>query len=393
MVAKNVLLDNAERFKQKTTIPDSIISEAIDKACSKLLENIEWFKLNFTPPETINFKYEPKENNDWTSGMNTGILYLAYELTGNEVFRDAADYQLESFKIRLANKIGLMNHDVGFIYTPSCVANYKITGNKASRETALLAAELLSSFFNEKGGFIKRTAGDKAPSFRTLVDTMMNIPLLFWAGRETGDADYTRKAQIHYKTCEKYLVREDGSTFHHFQFNPVTVDPENGLTLQGYSDSSCWSRGHSWLIYGYPIAYGYTRDKSILDVHRAVTYYFLNKLPSDNIPYWDLVFTEGSKEPRDSSAAAVSVCGLLEMVKYLDDNNPDKEIFENAADMMMLSLIEKCSNFDETKDGLLSYVTHALPQGRGIEESAIYGDFFYLEALMRYKNPNWKMYW
>ncbi len=393
MAPKSILLSDPERFREKTTISPSLINDAVSNACNKLLDKLEWFKNNFTPPETINYKYEPKENNDWTSGMNTGIMYLAYELTGNEVFKEAARFQLKSFETRLEQKTGLMNHDVGFIYTPSCVADYKITGNKASFETALDAAKLLSSFFSEKGGFIKRTAGDKAPSFRTLVDTMMNIPLLFWAGKETGDADYTRKAQLHYKTCEKYLVREDGSTFHHFQFNPETLEPENGLTLQGYSDSSCWSRGHSWLIYGYPIAYGYTRDKSIFDIHRKVTYYFLNRLPDDNIPYWDLVFTEGSNEPRDSSAAAVAVCGLLEMIKYLDDTSADKEIFKNAADKMMLSLIEKCSNDDKSKDGLLSHVTHALPQGRGIDESAIYGDFFYLEALLRYKNPNWIKYW
>ena len=393
MVSEKIVLNNKSRFLQKTYINEALIDNAVKKATDKLLTNIEWFKHNFTSAETIDFKYESRDNCDWTSGMNTGILYLAYELTGNEAFYDAAKFQLKSYKPRLENKTGLMDHDVGFVYTPSCVADYKVSGNLESRKIALSAAELLLSYFNEKGGFIKRIANDKPSGFRTLVDTMMNLPLLFWAGVETENKEYIEKAIKHYKTTEKYLVRGDGSTFHHFQFNPETVEPERGLTFQGYSDESCWSRGHSWLIYGYPIAYGYTKDESIFDIHRSVTYYFLNKLPSDNIPYWDLMFTEGSKEPRDSSAAAVSVCGLLEMTKYLDDNNSDKEIFKNAADMMMLSLIENCSNDDNSKDGLLSHVTHALPQGRGIDESAIYGDYFYLEALLRYKNSNWKMYW
>ena len=128
-------------------------------------------------------------------------------------------------------------------------------------------------------------------------------------------------------------------------------------------------------------------------MHRAVTYYFLNRLPEDFIPYWDFVFTDGSTQPKDASAAAVAVCGLLEMCKYLDENDPDREIYKNAADRMMRALIQKCSNFDEDKDGLLVHVTHALPQGRGIDEAAVYGDYFYLEALLRYKKPDWNKYW
>ena len=247
--------------------------------------------------------------------------------------------------------------------------------------------------YTEEGGFVKRGSSNWYGSYRTLVDTMMNIPLLMWAGKESGNLEYIEKSIKHYKTTEKYLIREDGSTFHHYQFNPETMEPEKGLTLQGYSDESCWSRGHSWLVYGYPIAYSYTHDESILDIHRGITYYFLNKLPEDNIPYWDLIFTQGSTQPRDSSASAVAVCGLLEMCRHLTDDNPDKKIFKNAADRMMKTLVQKCSNTDYSKDGILTHVTHALPQGRGIDESAVYGDYFYLEALLRYKNPDWKMYW
>ena len=221
----------------------------------------------------------------------------------------------------------------------------------------------------------------------------MNIPLLMWAGEVTGDKSFTDKAVSHYRTTDKYLVRDDGSTYHHFQFDPVTEEPVGGITLQGYSDESCWSRGHSWLIYGYPIAYSYTKDKDIFAVHKAVTYYFLNKLPGDMIPYWDLVFTEGSTQPRDASAAAISVCGLLEMCKYLECDDPDRAIFKNAADRMMKALIQRCSNLDDDKDGLICHVTHGVPQGRGIDEAAIYGDFFYLEALLRYKKPDFNKYW
>ena len=393
MFGKETIIGDVEKYIHPVEINEPDLDCAITNATDKLLIDAERLSAGFTLPETIDYRYQLSPNDQWTSGMNTGVYWLAYELTGNKKFKEYAEKQLKTYKQRLDDKVGLLCHDVGFVYTPSCVADYKITGNDKSRSLALNAAELLMSGYDEKGKIIKRGFTDYPGAYRILVDTMMNIPLLLWAGKETSDEEYTQKAVAHYKSTEKYLVRKDGSTFHHFQFNPQTMEPENGLTLQGYSDLSCWSRGHSWLIYGYPIAYSYTHDKSIFDVHKKVTYYFLSNLPKDDVPYWDLIFGKESTQPRDSSAAAVAVCGLLEMDKYLNDDSFDKKIFKNAADHMMKSLIQNYSNSDTSKDGLLMHVTHAFPQNRGIDESAIYGDYFYLEALLRYKNPDWQMYW
>ncbi|MBQ7363061.1 MAG: glycoside hydrolase family 88 protein [Clostridia bacterium] len=393
MLTEKIELLKPNMYKTPVNITSSFIDAAIEVAINKLLENRDRLT-TFTPPETINYKYEKRDNDvEWTSGLNTGVLWLAWELSGERCFYDAAKAQIKTYFPRFEKKTGLMNHDVGFIFTPSVVADYKLTGDRSSRELALAAAEHLSTCWSEKVGYVRRGMGTWPGGYRTLVDTMMNIPLLLWAGKESGNDEYTKKAISHYNNTAKYLVRADGSTYHHFQFDPQTEEPVGGLTLQGFSDESCWSRGHSWLVYGYPIAYSYTKDESILDVYRGVTYHLLNNLPSDYIPYWDLIFGEGSGQPRDASAAAVSVCGLLEMCKYLDDGDSDKEIYRNAADKMMKSLIQKCANLDSERDGLLAHVTHALPQGRGIDESAIYGDYFYLEALLRYKNPDWKMYW
>ena len=387
-------IKNRKLFETPSPVPEEFIDAAIEVAVKKLLRD-EDDLAKFTPPETINFKYEKRDNGaEWTSGLNTGVLWLAYELTGDTRFYNAAKEQVKTYRERFEKKTGLMNHDVGFVFTPSIVADYKLTGNEESRKLALEAAEHLATCgWSEKVGYIKRGMGTWAGGYRTLVDTMMNIPLLMWAGRETGNEEFTNKAISHYRNTAKYLVRADGSTYHHFQFDPETEEPVGGITLQGYGDESCWSRGHSWLIYGYPIAYSYTKDESILSVHKAVTNYFLNSLPSDLIPYWDLIFTEGSTQPRDASAAAVSVCGLLEICKYLGEDDPYRNLYKNAADRMMKALIQKCSNLDDDKDGLLCHVTHALPQNRGIDEAAIYGDFFYLEALLRYKDPSWNKYW
>lgn len=394
MFTGKIELKNPKTYSTPLKIEESFIDGAIEVAINKLLRDPSRLAM-FSPPETINYKYEERKNDvEWTSGLNTGVLWLAYELSGDKRFFDAAKEQVATYRERFEKKSGLMNHDVGFVFTPSIVADYKITGNTESRDLAIAAAEhLAGEGWSEKVGYIKRGMGTWPGGFRTLVDTMMNIPLLLWAGRETGREEFTRKAVSHYRTTAKYLVRADGSTYHHFQFDPVTEEPVEGLTLQGFSDESCWSRGHSWLVYGYPIAYSYTKDEDILPVHSAVTNYFLNNLPSDFIPYWDLIFGEESTQPRDASAAAVSVCGLLEMCRHLPEDAPERSLYKNAADRMMRSLIQRCANLDPERDGLLSHVTHALPQGRGIDESAIYGDFFYLEALLRYKNPDFRMYW
>lgn len=272
----------------------------------------------------------------------------------------------------------------------------KLPAAKKAKTAALKAADILLDHYCWNNHFIIRSGkrDPKIPSnYRTLVDSMMNIPLFFWANKETGKDIYLEAAVEHYRTTMKYLIRNDGSSFHHYQFDPVTLKPVNGVTFQGHSDQSCWGRGHAWLIYGFPIAYSYTHNEEIPEVHKAVSYFMLNKLPSDFIPYWDFDFTEGSAAPRDSSVAAISACGLKEMSNLLPETAPQKRIFENASALMLNALIDKCANHSDEADGLILHVTHALPQGQGIDECAVYGDYFYLEALMRFLNPDWKKYW
>lgn len=384
-----------KKFQNKTKVTEREINSAIETALLKLEELIPRFTDYFAPPSTTNFRYKQTKNDNWINGMQTGQYWLAYELTGDRKFREVAKKHVKSFEERLDKMINLNDHDIGFLYSPSCVADYIINGNEKSRETALRAADLLLGRFSKKGGFIIRYGdGSEYKGYRAIIDAMMNVPLLFWATKETGDTAYGDAAKTHYQTTMKYLVRNDYSTYHHYQFDPETGKPVGGVTLQGHSDESCWSRGHSWGVYGFPIAYSYNNDGGILDFYKNYTYYFLNRLPSDNIPFWDFDFREGDDQPRDSSAAAIAVCGLDEMCRHLPDESPRKPIYENARDAMMKALMEKCANSNMPDvDGLIVHVTHALPQGVGIDECAVYGDYFYLEALMRYKNPDWKRYW
>ena len=277
------------------------------------------------------------------------------------------------------------------------VSQYRITGSDEARQTALDAAKyFFSTGYSREGKFIIRAHPwwNEGPGCRTMMDSLLNAPFLMWAGKELGDEEMFQAGVDHNLTTEKYLIRDDASSFHHYQFDVETHAPLYGLTWQGYSDDSCWSRGHSWAVYGYPIAYSYCKEEYMIQVHKDITYYMLNQLGDDLIPQWDFIFKPEEDQPRDSSAGAVFVCGMHEMCKYLPDDAPQKAIFESAAAQMLEAIIDKCTgDIGVDYDGLICHVTHALPQGAGIDECAIYGDYFYLEALMRYKNPEWNRYW
>ena len=397
MVTEKVTLKNPERFSKPHVIKREKLEAAAKAACDKL----EAFArkngaLGFPGTCSVDHKYVLKINDNWECGMYTGCYWLAYELTGNEFFREVAEAQLPSYRRRVDEKIGMDDHDVGFVMSPSCVAAYKLTGNEEAKKTALDAMEYyFPTSYSKEGKFIIRmhTAWASGDGCRTMMDSLMNAPFLFWAANETGNEEYRQAAIDHTKTTEKCLIRADGSSFHHYQFDPKDASPVKGITFQGYADDSCWSRGHAWGVYGFPIAYSYCKEDFLAKVHKDITYFMLNRLPEDNIPYWDYDFTSGD-EPRDASAGACSVCGMHEMCRYLPDGAEEKAIFESAGAQMLEAIIDKCTgDIGKEYDGLIYHVTHAKPQGYGIDECAVYGDYFYLEALLRYLKPDWKKYW
>lgn len=394
MIKGKVVLEQPERFAGKFEIPKQKLEKAIEKATDKLESQIPMFGDQFAPTWSIDCKYPLKPNNNWVCGMFTGEFLLAYELTGNKKFKEVAQRQVETYRERIDNKVGVDDHDVGFAFSPSCVGAYKLFGDEKARQTALDAAEYYyNTSYSPKGGFILRSWKGGEKGCRTMMDTLMNIPLLFWAGQETGKQEYIEAAIAQYKTTANYLIREDGSSFHHYQFDFETHQPVRGLTFQGYADDSCWSRGHAWGVYGFPMAYSYCKDEMLIDLHEGVTNFMLNHLPKDLVPYWDYTFTEGD-EPRDSSAGLINVCGMKEMCRYLPEDAPQKPIFENAAAQILNATIDMCTgDIGREYDGLVTHVTAAKPQGLGINECGIYGDYHYLEALCRFVKPDWVRYW
>ena len=399
MQRNKITLDRPERFTTPYTISRAKLEAALSDATDRL-EKMAKEHPGEVPCSSIGFKYPfTTDVSSWLGGLYAGCHWLAYELTGKQIFRDEGEKLILAYRDLLEEGSCVGGHDQGFRFILSCIAAYKVTGNELAYETAIKAGKLFYEYGYAKTGkfFLRSRKSWYGSGCRTMMDTMLNAPLLFWTGKETGVAEYTEAAIGHCKTTEELLIRADGSSFHHYQFDPDTEAPVGGLTLQGRSDDSCWSRGQAWGVYGFPIAYSYAKEQFMFDVAKDVTYFTLNHLPCDNVPAWDYDFTD-VKAVKDSSAGVISACGMHEMAKYLSDEDPDKNIFKNAAAMILDSTIDTCTGDNGIDyDGFLFHVTGYAsakkPERRHIDQTAVYGDFFYLEALLRHYNPDFRMYW
>lgn len=375
-----------------------LAKRALEQAVGIIREDLLEFTDHFPSSNSFGGFYEPTENVEWTTGFWTGTIWLAYEYTGEERYKKAAEVQVDSFLNRIQNKIDVNHHDMGFLFSLSCVAAYKLTGNETAKKAALMAADHLAERYREKGRFLQAWGNvGEASEYRLIIDCLLNLPLLYWASEVTGDAHYAEMAENHIRTAMRCVLREDDSTYHTYFMDMETGEPAYGVTHQGNRNGSAWARGQAWGIYGIALSYRYLKDEAYLDLFYRVTDFFVRHLPDDLIPYWDFDFDTGSTEPRDSSAAAIAVCGMLEMSKYLDGEKKDR--YEGAAFRLLYALIERCANGQLQKsNGLLLHGTYARASAentckdRGVDECNTWGDYFYMEALTRMVS-DWKLYW
>ncbi len=384
---------NPQQFRYDS----AFLEEAVSSATDQILANLSEFVHDYPMASSENLIYGKQKNgNDWVEGFWTGMLWASYELTGNELFRAVAEAQYDDYKERLDKFQFLSHHDIGFIYTPSIVAQYKVTGAEKAKELGLRAAEQLAKRFSEGAGIIQ--VRDWNPQGTFIIDCSMNIPLLFWAAQTTGDHDYYRKALSHITQVCNYMIRDDASTYQIFQIDELTGEPGRGSQGQGYNDDSCWSRGQSWVIYGLALAYRYTLDPEFLEMGKRVANYSLNRLPSDHVCTWDFIFT-GDDDARDSSAAPVIACGLLELAEHLPDEDEHKLLYRNAAGDMMMHLAQEYRTTQEESNGLLKHGVYVKTtregqegDGLGDDECCIWGDYYYMEGLLRL-TKKWNPYW
>jgi hypothetical protein len=372
----------------------ALVERSIEFILTKIDQNLAIYGDRFPAPSSVGGVYTTIDNVEWTNGFWTGMLWLAYEVTGARHYLNAAQSHVTSFKQRVDSKTNVDHHDLGFLYTLSCVSACKLTGSDIAREAALQAAELLLCRYLPAAGIIQAWGdlSDPAQRGRMIIDCNLNLPLLYWATEITGEQRFRRAADTHIARAAAHIVRSDASTFHTFYMDAETGKPFYGKTHQGYSDTSCWARGQAWGIYGFPLVYRYNADAGLLVLAKKLANYFLNRLPDDGICYWDLHFTSGP-EPRDSSAAAIAACGLLEIEKSLPLLDPHRALYQGAAWAMVRQLSQTYLTTDSAKaNGVLKHAVYHMPNRVGVDESCIWGDYFYFEALVRLSRA-WRPYW
>lgn len=370
-------------------IDQAWLDNQIKKIIVKIERNMERFGDGFPSACATDGKYRIKGNDDWTNGFWTGMIALAYEYTGDAKFLHRVEANMESFQKRLDDHFVLDHHDIGFLYSLSAGAAYKLTGNETYKATLLQAADVLLHRFQEKGNFIQAWGKYGDPKeYRVIIDSFINLPLLFAATEYSGKTIYKEVALKHYATLLKTVFRDNASTYHTYYFDLETGQPAYGATHQGHSDTSTWARGQAWAILGIPLNESYIHSAIFPEVYPSVVEVFLKHLPQDLIPYWDFDYTDAEPSAKDSSAAAIAACGFLEAAQQ--KAYPEAE---GMAKGLIYQLGEFYTEAADGNEGLLQHGVYSFAEGKGIDEPNLWGDYFYFEALMRLANDKWNRYW
>jgi unsaturated chondroitin disaccharide hydrolase len=321
---------------------------------------------------------------DWCSGFYPGTLWFGFALTGDKELKQlASDFTLPLEPEKFNGK----THDMGFKMMCSFGRGYKQTKDSAYREILIQSAKTLSKRFNEKVGAIRSWDHSKDKwQFPVIIDNMMNLELLFWASRQTGDQQYYNIAVKHAETTLSNHFRADNSSFHVVDYDSITGNVVKKTTHQGFSDSSAWARGQAWGLYGFTVCYRETAIMSFLYQAEKIADFILGhpNLPKDKIPYWDFDAPATPGRPRDVSAAAITASALFELAQFLPAK---KDAYIRAAETILTNLKQDyCSAPGQNMGFLLGHSTGSFPQHSEVDVPIIYADYYFLEALLRQKN-------
>ena len=365
----------------------SIVEQGFTRAEQQLSNQLKAVPEATEYPRTIgkDGKLKVTRKNDWTEGFYPGCLWYVYEYTNKEDWKKAAIKWTESLEPlkKMTN-----HHDIGFLMYCSFGNAYRLTGNEAYKDVLVESARSLCTRFNEKTGCIKSWNYRKSWNgkdewfYPVIIDNLMNLELLYFATKVTGDSVYAKVANRHAETTAKNQFREDYSNYHVVNYDAETGEVLNQATCQGFSDNSAWARGQAWALYGYTTCYRYTHDKKYLDqAQKVYNFIFTNKnMPEDLVPYWDFDAPNIPNEPRDASAASCTASALYELETYLPGNN-----YKATADKIMESLGSPAYRAAVGTNGnfILMHSVGSIPHGQEIDVPLNYADYYFLEGLMR----------
>ncbi|MGW5432898.1 glycoside hydrolase family 88 protein [Streptomyces sp. NPDC004059] len=327
-------------------------------------------------------KWTYSQNGDWVGGFWPGTLWMAYLYSGDDAFRTLA---LDSARKLAPRRHDTTTHDLGFLFYPSWVTAWRLTGDDSWRSGAIEAADSLIQRYNPRGRFIRAwgALNDPNNAGRVIMDTIMNLDLLAFASRQTGDDTYLNIAVEHAKTAQRVFPRPDGSTPHVFDFDPETGAPIGPNTVQGYSPSSCWSRGQAWGVYGFTTMYRRTGDQGFLSTARKLADFAVGALSPDHVPVWDYKAPQAPYDIKDASAGAVMACGLLDLSAATG-----RREYRQAALRILTALSETCLTRNSARaEAIVARCTRNRPAEDGIEVSLPYADYYLLEGILRVLRP------
>lgn len=321
----------------------------------------------------------------WTCGFWSGDLWYLYEGTGDEKWKDVAIAATEQIIPVAYSKA--KSHDVGFMIMTSIGNAYRLTGDSKYKYAMLSAADSLAKLYNPNVGTILSWPGMVQKMdwpHNTIIDNMMNLELLFWVAENCNRPDLYDIAFKHSETTMEHQFRDDYSTYHVAVYDPEDGHFISGHTHQGWKDESTWSRGQAWAIYGFTMAYRFTKDYRFLETATKAADAFLNRLPDDLVPYWD--FDAGvqlTDQPKDCSASAITASALLELQSYVPKEQKGKYL--KTAKRMIREMSKAPYRAGDQCSAFILHCTGNKPAGSEIDASISYGDYYYLEALIRLK--------
>ena len=357
------LLEDAFRFAQKQT--------------RHLIETYP----DFYPMYTVNgkWKHEGAAWTHWCDGFLPGLMWIFERrpLSPNgdaDYWREHAIHYTKPLEPRKHDR---QVHDLGFIFMSTYYRWYNRTRDPEVKQVVVDAGKTLAERFQEKGQYLRSFVADNS----LFIDIMMNVGIIFYASRDTGDRRLRDIALRHSLTTRRCLVRGDGSTAHEGIFDLDTGEFLRQTTQQGYRGDSCWSRGLTWALYGFSVVYEYSRDPRFLETAAACADYYITHANSDGVPPWDFTAPKDSRKLLDTSAAAIAASGLLRLCRLVPDGIKG-HMYWSAALRILRTLCEKhLAKKDRKWEGILKGGVYHVHKELGIDESVMWGEYFFVEAL------------
>ncbi len=359
-------------MEQKTLFTNALDFTAAQ--CRRILTNYP----DYVPMYTVGGKFnrEGERWTHWCEGFYPGIYWLLHKTTREPFWRE----QAEKFsRILEPRRYDRTVHDLGFLFFSTYLRWYRLTGDSALMEVLIDAGRTLA-LRRQRGGYLASFLGPDS----LFIDIMMNVGIIFWAANATGDDTLRQIALEHCRTSQRYLVRPDGGTAHEAMFDATTGQCIRESTQQGFRPDSTWTRGLAWAIYGFTAAHRLSGQREFLETAKRCADCYLLRAPASLVPPWDFDAPTDKKQPLDSSAAAITASGLFDLSEQLD-LVAEKEHYHRAALKILESLCgdEFLAKSQPGWEGVLLHGVYHLHKNLGVDESVAWGDFFFVEALVK----------